>query len=292
MSLYIHKGKYIVVATGNYLQGITEMVLKYYDTEEFSGMLININQDIDIQHLDAITSRYNIDRAIYYNLEHIGLRTLNINDISNYWTNERLNFIGNHYNEIWDFLIENTDTYPDTIKSKVIFKPLRHVDLPKIQRTDFRYDIIFHGIVDTDCRRDIVEVLTRTSDIRTCILTGVEIMNSLSELSQSKFAIDWPHYNVHHNTQNVVRILEYICTGCSVVSTLNLSSYINYFPNIVRIFDSCEGFYYRDVFQYIKETTPEDRSDQFKNLTENDKNYADYIQNIKQQYIHKINESK
>ena len=293
--LFFVKGKYITIVYHDILKSMAYSIIEHYDTIDFNNTLIIVNEIV----FDDAWEYLNFDsfgRKILYNVEHF--ETQLINDQTKYWDNNVIYpHIRKHNLEIWDFLIENYDFYPDDLKEKFVFVPLRfshcfddYRDLiQNARKKNMRYDLFFSGVHDTPLRLDVIKSLqtggNTTSNIKFITSTGYDNFNSWDLQAMCKFALDYPHFSLTMQAQTPTRINDMICAGNCVIGFIN-PKFLNYFEGIIypAYGDNVNEFtnnvkniirnYKPDYTGYIK----------YQHLTEDESKYNDYRKSLVQKY--------
>ncbi len=256
-------GKLITVLYTKMYEIVAKMVLKYYDTNQFSGSVFVVNALVN-ENSEDIDYRNNYPggvRYIYYQLNNLQLNPEYV--IPEYM---------NQFDEIWECNQPNLHFYNQDVKDKVVFMPLRHVDIPKIPLKDeYKYDIGFIGTL-TPGRQDMLFRITKywTDDYcRVKIISGNPYSEIYDEISECKYLIDMPRNGRISKILNSVRILETLCSGKQVIAP-SLADQDNQFTRLIK------GYY--DIYEVIDivKTTPVDNSEVFKQWTGNDVTYEDY----------------
>ena len=160
-------GNKITVVYNKMYENVAKMVLKYYDTEQFTNTLFSvcvlINENSEI--VDFRNEFPNFDKYIYYQLRNIYL-------YPEYVIYEHMG----QFDEVWDYSAKNIEYYPHSeIKEIACFMPLRYIDMPIIEpKENYKYDIGFIGTL-TPFREDMIARITKfwTNDYcRVKILNG------------------------------------------------------------------------------------------------------------------------
>lgn len=289
------KGEHVTVIYHDILRSMAYSIIEYYDVPEFDNSIIIVNLII----FDDIWNVLEFDkyrRKIFYNAEHFEIQ--NINPQTKWWDVEVIYpYLHKHNMEIWDFLIENYDYYPDDLKEKFIFVPIRYSHyfdeyrekIQKARENGVRYDLFFSGVHDTPLRFDVInQIQTRyqsTMGIKFITATGYDNFNSWDLQAMCKFTLDYPHYTLTDQAQNTVRINDMLCAGNCVIGYIN-PSFLNYFDEIIY---PAQGWTTDDLVDSLHEIIRNKQPNydgyiKYQQLTENETNYNEYRRNLVQRY--------
>ncbi len=261
--ILVLKGKSIFVIYTKMYETVAKMVLQHYDTEQFNRSVFVINVLVDENSNDIDFRQYypNADHYIYYQLNNLSL-------YPEYVVHEYMD----QFDEIWDFGKVNMNYYPEDVKYKVWYMPLRYVDIPKIpQKEDYRYDIGFIGTL-TPFRQDMISRITKywTDDYcRIKIINGQPYSDIYDEVIGCKYLIDLPRTPNSGIMLNAPRILETLCSGKQII-TDRCGCIENPFTWLIRTYANIY-----DIYSIMKEQ-PVDNSEVFKQWTDNDEKYEEY----------------
>jgi hypothetical protein len=178
----------------------------------------------------------------------------------------------NQFDEIWDFSKININYYPEDVKDKVWYMPLRYVDIPKIPPKDsYRYDIGFIGTL-TPFRQDMLFRITKywTDDYcKVKIISGQPYSDIYDEIIDCKYLIDLPRTPNSGIILNNTRIFEALCSGKQIIAD-HCGCFENPFTWLIKTY----GNIY-DIYGIVKEE-PVDNSEVFRQWTETDEKYEIY----------------
>lgn len=269
----IIKHKYITVIHEE-LRVIDEMVAKYYDIPKYENTLFILNYCFSKDDLRKL--RNMCSRIIYYNLEHLSVESYFPQ--SNTWRDYFVKSLDS-YDEIWDFLVENKKYYPNSIKSKWTFMPLRYVDLSG-ETPEKLYDLFFVGVIDTPVRKEMAARMSyvyKEKKASNIIVNGLYAEECRKLMRMAKFSLDFPHYRLFGNTQNAVRIHESICNNVQVISYTDTDRVINYFPTLINIINPVNGFDQDRTLEIVNNySTSVNISKIYSGLTSTEKEYEAY----------------
>jgi len=269
----IIKHKYVSVIHEE-LHVIDDIIAKYYDTPEYSNTVFILNYYFNRADLCQLKS--GCSRIIYYNLEHLSAESYFPQ--SNIWRAHFVESLDLYY-EIWDFLIENRRYYPDTMKPKWKFMPLRYVDLSG-DMPEKTYDLFFAGVIDTPVRKEMAARMSyvyRDKKASNIIVNGLYAEKCRKLMRMAKFSLDFPHYRLFGNTQNAVRIHESICSNVQVISYTDTDRVINYFPTLINIINPVNGFDQDRTLEIVDNySTSVNVAKIYSDLTSTDKEYEAY----------------
>lgn len=257
------RGKTIGVVYTSMYETVAQMILQYYDTEEFYNTLFVVNcltyedsNDIDFRSYCRNWSKY-----IYYQLNNLYI-------FPEYVANEHMS----QFDEIWDSSKFNMNYYPEDVKDKVWYMPLRYVNIPKIQpKEEYKYDIGFIGTL-TPFRQDMLSRITKywTDDYcRVKTISGVPYSQLYDEIADCKYLIDLPRSASYGSILNNVRIFETLCSGKQIIAE-TFGDVENPFTWLIKGYT---GIY--TIYNIVKED-PADNSEVFKQWTDTDEKYENY----------------
>lgn len=280
-SLKIEKGKHITCIFEN-LSNIKNMMFKYYDKKENDNVFFVINYALTKESLNELRTKYN--KIIYYNLEH--LTAASYMKQSNIW---REYFIDTLYcyDEIWDFLIENYNTYPDDLKDKYVFMPMRYVKTNHT-RDEKIIDVFFAGVTDTPVRQKLasdINYIYQDNQISSVTCSGLFGENCDKMMQMSKFILDYPHYRLFGNTQNCVRIHDALCNNIQVISYTDTKRVINYFGDLIHIINPNKGFRQQETYDIVSKYKDVNVEEKYRELTEKENDYIKYRQKLIDTYF-------
>ena len=218
-------GNAVSVVYNRMYEVVARMIIQHYDTAEFDGCLFVVKTLLDgDNNIIDFRKDYPAKKYIYYQIDHLGIHP-------EYISYEHMN----QFDEIWDFGVENLKYYPDDMKQKVSFMPMRYVEIPKIEpRETYKYDIGFVGTL-TPLRQETICKLTKYWTNQCCsvkIMQGVPYSELYDDLAECKHIIDIQRDYTALWVQNQVRIMEALCSGKSVICDLTNNQF-NYFSWIV-----------------------------------------------------------
>ncbi len=279
----IRDGKHVSCLYEN-LPNIRDMIFTYWDKPEYKGTMFVLNYALSVESLYNLRHSYGFKRIIFYNLEH--LTAAKYNEISNKWR-EYLIETYYEYDEIWDFLIENYNMYPNDLKSKYKFFPMRYVKY-EYKKTEKIVDLFFAGVIDTNVRHEFIHTISQTykdNQIGTIIAECLWGDKCYKFMEMSKFILDYPHYRLFGNTQNCVRIHDALCNNTQVITYTDTERSINYFGDMVNVISPIKGFDYERTFDIVKKYKNVDIAEKYRNLTEKDDCYERYRKEIMDTYL-------
>lgn len=254
------EGENIVVLYTKMFEIIAKMVLQYYDKYQFGQTVFVINTLVDEKSDDIDFRQYipNRNKYIYYQL----------NDIVSHPEYVSLEHML-QFDEIWDVSLANIPEYDEDLKSKVVFMPLRYVDIPKVEpKDDYKYDICVFGPIT----RNGTSVLYRNTkwwDDEYCRMkwiNGYAYTDCLEELGNCKYVLIIP-INDNKIPVDYVMLLNVICSGKQAIT-------FDTEENILHPFVKKAHSYY-DITQLVK-NPPVDNSNIFKSWTITDNSYEDW----------------
>ena len=262
-TILILKGTNIKVVYTKMYETVAKMVLQHYDTPQFNNNLfiITILTDENSNNIDFREAYPNYDKYIYYQLQNLTL-------YPEYKSHE---YIG-QFDEIWDFSHLNIEMYPEELKERIWYMPLRYVDIPKIPpRENYRYDIGYVGIL-TPNTQDMLYRITRywtDSYCRVKIISGYSYTDSYNDIADCKYIIDIPRDTDCCFVLNASRIMEVLCSGKQIITEIRPASE-NIFTWLIK------G--YTDIYtvQDLVKEPPIDNSEVFKIWTDSDERYEIY----------------
>lgn len=241
---------------------VAKMVMKYYDTNQFDETLFVINVLVDENSNDIDFRQYcqNAKKYIYYQLNNVKLHPefISIEHMV-------------QFDEIWDVSLVNISCYDDDIKNKVVFMPLRYINIPKVTPKDnYKYDICFLDTISYNAY-SILYRSTKWWDDEYCtlkLINGYPYMDCLDEISDCKYILYIP-VNDDYTPVDYTIITEAICSGKQVI-TFDKSE------NILNALTKNAHSYY-DVIKLVKDE-PVDYSNILENWSSTDKRYEEWRQ--------------
>lgn len=257
-------GNYVTVLYTKMNETVAKMVMQHYDTPNFKGNLfvINVLTDANSNDIDFRGQCPGGLKYIYYQLQNLYL-------YPEYVIHEHMD----QFDEIWDFSQKNIEYYPEDVKPKVCFMPLRYVDIPKIESKDeYRYDIGFIGTI-TPFRQEMLSRITKywTDDYcRVKIINGYPYSELYDEISDCRYLIDIPRRTDSGHILGCTRIFEALCSGKQIITEVR-----DYTENLYTWLIKGYGSIY-DVPKMSKEPPMTDGWGYFKNWTDSDAAYEDY----------------
>lgn len=261
--LLVFKGKTIFVLYTKMYETVAKMVLQHYDTPQFerSVFVINVLVDENSNNIDFRQYCANGNKYIYYQLNNLSI-------YPEYVIHEHMN----QFDEIWDFSKINMNYYPEDVKSKVWYMPLRYVNIPKISSKDnYRYDIGFIGTL-TPFRQDMISRITKYWTDEYCrvkFISGQPYSDIYDEIIDCKYLIDLPRTPNSGLILNNTRIFEVLCSGKQII-TDRCGCIENPFTWLIKTYDNIY-----DIYNIIKEE-PVDNSEVYRQWTETDEKYEIY----------------
>lgn len=261
-NILILKGNYIFVVYTKMYETVAKMVMKYYDTNQFDETLFVINVLVDENSNDIDFRQYcqNAKKYIYYQLNNVKLHPefISIEHMV-------------QFDEIWDVSLVNISCYDDDIKNKVVFMPLRYINIPKVTPKDnYKYDICFLDTISYNAY-SILYRSTKWWDDEYCtlkLINGYPYMDCLDEISDCKYILYIP-VNDDYTPVDYTIITEAICSGKQVI-TFDKSE------NILNALTKNAHSYY-DVIKLVKDE-PVDYSNILENWSSTDKRYEEWRQ--------------
>lgn len=261
-NILVLKGNYIFVVYTKMYETVAKMVMKYYDTNQFDETLFVINVLVDENSNDIDFRQYcqNAKKYIYYQLNNVKLHPefISIEHMV-------------QFDEIWDVSLVNISCYDDDIKNKVIFMPLRYINIPKVMPKDnYKYDICFLDTISYNAY-SILYRSTKWWDDEYCtlkLINGYPYMDCLDEISDCKYILYIP-VNDDYTPVDYTIITEAICSGKQVI-TFDKSE------NILNALTKNAHSYY-DVIKLVKDE-PVDYSNILENWSSTDKRYEEWRQ--------------
>lgn len=261
-------GNYIRVFINKKYNYLSDLVLKYYDIQEYDGVLFYCdNSNFNSYILEAD------DKIVWYNIEHLSsyCKSDKFEQAMNKLIQE------NRLAEFWDFDLSNyryiITTYPQLFEY-YRFKPLRYVKYRKVDNLDKKYDAIQIGVLGTWCpyRNSVVHHFSKDIDTEFSMLTIDRSKYSLSELydeiNSAKTVLNVPR--IYGVGQEQLRIAQLICMNSTVVTQTFKISYLSDYVYEV-------DFLKDDILPTIKSfKTLNNVAEIFKNDTEEDNNYNKY----------------
>lgn len=293
--LMFMKGEHITVVFHDILRSMAYSIIEHHDTPEFDNSIVIINEIIFDDTWKALElDKYR--RKILYNVEHFETQVFNP---QTKWWDEEIVYphLRKHNMEVWDFLIENYDYYPDDLKDRFVFVPLRYSHcfdecrdkIQKARENGVRYDLFFSGTHDEQLRLDVLKYLQTgcqsTMNIKFITSTGYDNFNSWDLQAMCKFVLDYPHYSLVDQAQTPTRINDMICAGNCVIGYIN-PSFLNYFEGIIYpAYGWTPENFTNSVKEIIREEQPNyDGYLKYQQLTENETNYNNYRKDLVQKY--------
>lgn len=261
--LLVFKGKTIFVLYTKMYETVAKMVLQHYDTPQFerSVFVINVLVDENSNNIDFRQYCANGNKYIYYQLNNLSI-------YPEYVIHEHMN----QFDEIWDFSKTNMNYYPEDVKYKVWYMPLRYVNIPKISSKDnYRYDIGFIGTL-TPFRQDMISRITKYWTDEYCrvkFISGQPYSDIYDEIIDCKYLIDLPRTPNSGLILNNTRIFEVLCSGKQII-TDRCGCIENPFTWLIKTYDNIY-----DIYNIIKEE-PVDNSEVYRQWTETDEKYEIY----------------
>lgn len=174
--------------------------------------------------------------------------------------------------EIWEWQIKIMDLYPDDLKRKVRFMPVRYVtsyEDCRIVKKNIEYLFVFAGNINE--RRYWILNQFSTNYIPYKILNGIKYREHIEEFEHAAFVL-----NIHGNDgsqQEQLRIHEFLCMDMPVITEI---SDVNYFGDIIceKTIDDISNLYY----DYCEDNIifPENIADKYKALTYSDRAFERY----------------
>ena len=261
-NILVLKGNYIFVVYTKMYETVAKMVMKYYDTSQFDETLFVINVLVDENSNDIDFRQYcqNAKKYIYYQLNNVKLHPefISIEHMV-------------QFDEIWDVSLVNISCYDDDIKNKVVFMPLRYINIPKVMPKDnYKYDICFLDTISYNAY-SILYRSTKWWDDEYCtlkLINGYPYMDCLDEISDCKYILYIP-VNDDYTHVDYTIITEAICSGKQVI-TFDKSE------NILNALTKNAHSYY-DVIKLVKDE-PVDYSNILENWSSTDKRYEEWRQ--------------
>ena len=261
-NILVLKGNYIFVVYTKMYETVAKMVMKYYDTNQFDETLFVINVLMDENSNDIDFRQYcqNAKKYIYYQLNNVKLHPefISIEHMV-------------QFDEIWDVSLVNISCYDDDIKNKVVFMPLRYINIPKVMPKDnYKYDICFLDTISYNAY-SILYRSTKWWDDEYCtlkLINGYPYMDCLDEISDCKYILYIP-VNDDYTPVDYTIITEAICSGKQVI-TFDKSE------NILNALTKNAHSYY-DVIKLVKDE-PVDYSNILENWSSTDKRYEEWRQ--------------
>lgn len=261
-NILVLKGNYIFVVYTKMYETVAKMVMKYYDTNQFDETLFVINVLVDENSNDIDFRQYcqNAKKYIYYQLNNVKLHPefISIEHMV-------------QFDEIWDVSLVNISCYDDDIKNKVVFMPLRYINIPKVMPKDnYKYDICFLDTISYNAY-NILYRSTKWWDDEYCtlkLINGYPYMDCLDEISDCKYILYIP-VNDDYTPVDYTIITEAICSGKQVI-TFDKSE------NILNALTKNAHSYY-DVIKLVKDE-PVDYSNILENWSSTDKRYEEWRQ--------------
>lgn len=257
------RGKHILVRYMPLAKSTAYMVLEHYDTEEYEDTVFVINtwdsKEEAASHL--LGARY-----IFYQMEHFPMGGDYVKE-----TIQRMNT----YDEVWDIDILNIRIYPDEIRKKVKFMPLRYAsiydNLNIIRKAVPRFDWLFCGVCSPH-RQQIIGWLAANFELnKGMYIFGHKYEEIPDLLADAKFMINIHQTDESHTIQEQVRISEILSMGLPVISERSI---INYFGDLIT---ECDMY---DLPTVLKIANSDSQKDQYKKLTYTDDAYNAYREDI------------
>lgn len=256
-------GKGISVLYTKMYETVAKMVLQYYDFYQFVNTVFVVNTLVDenSENVDYRSMCPGARQYIYYQLNNLQLNPEYI----------ALEYMS-QFDEIWECNQSNMAFYNDDVKDKVVYMPLRYVDIPRVPKKDsYKYDIGFIGTL-TPSRQDMLFRISRcwTDDyckIKT--ITGYPYSELYDDISECKYLIDLPRDIGLSKILNSSRILEAVCSGKQILTYL-LPDKDNQFTWLTVGYTNIY-----DITDLVKKD-PVDNADVFKDWTTNNKAYEEY----------------
>lgn len=177
---------------------------------------------------------------------------------------------------IWEWQVKIMDKYPDDLKRKVKFMPVRYVPFyenKQVIKKDIKYLFAFSGNINE--RRYRILNQFNIDYIPYKILNGIKYIDHIDEFEHTAFVL-----NLHGddgNQQEQLRIHEFLCMNMPVVSEI---SDVNYFGDIIceKTVDDIQNLYYDFCDGNI--VFPENIAEKYKALTFSDKAFEQYREMI------------
>lgn len=252
------QGKHISVYYTKMYETVAKMVLNYYDNDQFDSTLFVINVLVDEYSNDIEFRNYGIKQKkyIYYQLNNAVLHPEYIS----------LEYM-QQFDEVWEVSLANIPYYGEDIKGKVVFMPLRFVDIPKIEsKNEYKYDICVLNTI----KENFLSRITKWWDdpyLRMKLISGYSYTDCLDELADCKYIYIVPESETNNIPIDYASLINVICSGKQAIA-------FNYQENILHPFCKMAVSYY-DVISLSRES-PVDNSNNFKLWTNNDANYEEW----------------
>lgn len=256
------KGKHIFVIYTKMYETVAEMVLKYYDNDQFDRTVFAVNILVDEDSNDVDFRQYCVDgnRYIYYQLNNLIINP-------EYAALEHML----QFDEIWDVSLVNMECYDESIRDRVTFMPIRYMDIPKIESKDeYKYDICCFGTITSNAY-SILYRNTKWWDGDYCRLKwidGYPYTDCLDELGDCKYVLIIP-INDQHAPIDYTTLANVISSGKQAIT-------FDTEENILHPFVKRAHSYY-DVVQLTKDE-PVDNSKAFEDWSGNDSTYEKWRQ--------------
>ena len=270
----INNGKHITCLFEN-LPNVAKMVFRYYDKPEYDRCIFVLNYALDRASISALRKDHGYSRVIFYNLEH--LTAAKYFAQSNTWREYLIGTLYG-YDEIWDFLIENYEMYPDDLRDRYRFMPMRYAGDP-VTDCEKLFDIFFAGVIDTRVRHDFASkanYLYMDNQLSVVIASGLWGAECDDLMRRARYVLDYPHYRLTGNTQNCVRIHDALCNNVPVISYTDTSRVINYFGGIISVINSVDGFSQEKTYNIVRSQPVNNVAELYKDLTGSDADYEKY----------------
>jgi len=256
------KGKHIFAIYTKMYETVAEMVLKYYDNDQFDRTVFVVNALVDEDSNDVDFRQYCVDgnRYIYYQL----------NDLVTHPEYAALEHMI-QFDEIWDVSLVNMECYDESIRDRVTFMPIRYMDIPKIPpKGEYKYDICVLGVLNSHAN-NIIYGNTKWWDTDYCtlkIISGYPYTDCLDELGDCKYV-----FLILPNNGYIP--IDYT-TLANVISSGKQAITMDNGENILHPFVKRAHSYY-DVVQLTKDE-PVDNSKAFEVWSGNDTAYEQWRQ--------------
>ena len=288
------EGEYITIIHHDICKCVAYSVLEHYDIPDYKDTIMMLN--IPILPGENMIDLSQFRWKIYYNFEHYITTLMPSMEGSRNWFNYLWSWIlDSGFNEVWDFLAENINIYPGQIRDNipVKFMPPRYTTLfdkyRKMRNNYFmihgepKYDLLFTGAYDNELRLAIMKELT--DPYRDNIMNLPKIINlngcpsfeSMDIQANCRFVLDFPHYSLTEQTQNVLRIFEYLCLGNDIMAHVN-PKFNNYFPGIIHeVYGDTPREFVDNLYDKVtKESSSGNSWKMYKKLTYSDIAYEKY----------------
>ena len=284
--------EHIFVVTSPLLESVTHTIIEHYNTKEYDKTLFSINQFISPEILANERKVGTFTRMIHYNLEHINLRNKNVNkELDASWGDDECWGYKSFemYDELWDFLLENKDYYPERLREKFKFMPLRYNTMSEsnlLVKSDYKYDLAFLGFFGTVSRCNMMvrlSSLVKEHGVSVVTLMGFTKEDIADVMSRTRYVLDYPHYSELLNSQNAVRIFDNILMGNDVVCCMNTDLKMDYFDGLVQTVNLNGGNIVEDLYAALQKE-PRALNEDYRKLTYLDNDYEDWRARLVEKY--------